>query len=111
MGDFEDLPAMEPTYELIMPMVVTTDSGGPLDSHAFAAGIRFNQLWQRLEQGHPDVMSSYEYPELIPQLELLAMHFGYVLEHEPWEGGDEGEWELVRFCLPSFTTLEGGGER
>lgn len=107
--EFEDLPAMEDQYELVMPFVCCASQGGAFDDHAFVSGMRFAQLSQRLEIGHPDALSSYESPDMVAQLELLAMRYGYVLEHEPWEGGEEGEWEFVRFCLPDFTTLQGEG--
>lgn len=87
--------------ELVMPFVCCESQGGPYNDHAFVAGTRFQELWQRLQHGKPDVLTSYEFPESVPQLELLAMHFGYVLQHRPWDEHPD-EWEECRFVLPQL---------
>lgn len=83
----------EGSWELVMPFVVCASQGGPYDDEAFVAGIRLQQLWHRLEVGDPDVLSEYVPPELVPQLDLLAMHLGYTLTAEP----HNEDWALVAF--------------
>ena len=96
-------------YELIAPLVVCSDLGGPYDSQAFVAGVRYAQLRFRLQTGRPTTLEEYEHPELRPQLELLAMELGYELTTTPF---DE-DWELVKFSLAGTSGAEienGGGE-
>lgn len=86
----------EHNMELVLPFVCCISQGGPLDDHAFVAGCRFYELKQRLEIGKPDVLTSFEFPEMVPLLDLLAMDLGYKLTHFPWPEAPD-EWEQVTF--------------
>ena len=83
----------EQRYELVMPFVVTSDNGGVYDADSFVAGMRTKDIWVRCEVGENPIVS-YEPTPLVPQLDLVAMHFGYVLSQEPWWEHPE-EWTKV----------------
>lgn len=82
-------------YSMVMPLVVVTSHGGPYDDSAFVAGARYGQLAERLV-ALPPTLESYEYPEMVAQLDLLAMHYGYVVTTEPWDEHPD-EWVRVTF--------------
>lgn len=82
-------------YGLLMPFVVVESTGGPYDDRSFVAGARYGDVANAL-RAKPFAFESYEYPELVPQLELLAMHEGYTLTYEPWVEYPD-EWTFVRF--------------
>lgn len=84
-----------PTYSLVMPFVVCQSKDGPYDDGAFVAGVRFGKLDSLLNM-KPSQHSEYVEAELVPQLELLAMHHGYKFEAQPWEDHPT-EWVLVTF--------------
>lgn len=101
--------AGEPTrYGLLMPFIACKSLGGRYEDEAFVAGARFGKLAAELEARQPDEHQSYEYPAMIPQLDLLAMHLGYRLEHEPWDEHPDN-WTLVTFTRP--VSADGGDER
>jgi hypothetical protein len=89
----------ESEYGLIMPFVVCQSNGGPYEDRPFVAGVRIGVLIQRMTNGEPEI-SSYEYPAMLPQIDLLAMHYGYQLESEPWEEHPD-EWVYVRLAKTS----------
>jgi hypothetical protein len=70
-------------YGLVMPFVICKSNGGPLDDHAFVAGVQFGDLYRRLETD--TAQSMYVVPDIVPQLDLAAMHFGYHMTTEPWD--------------------------
>lgn len=82
-----------PSYGLVFPFVVCASNGGPYDDHAFVAGARFGALSAKAEAGGQRI-ESYEPPELVEQIDLLAMHYGYSLASEPWDGAPD-EWAHV----------------
>jgi hypothetical protein len=96
----------EAEYGLVMPFVVCDDNGGPLDAHSFVCGVRYGALAERLAlpwlQGH----SEYVEPDLVAQLDLLAMHLGWVMEVTPW-GEHPDEWVFVSFARPSVPSEDG----
>lgn len=74
------------SYRLVMPFVLTKSNGGPYDDKAFTAGMACGQLWTELQvlaahgaQPRP----RYVRPEHIPQMDLIAMHYGYTLKAGP----------------------------
>ena len=83
----------EHEYELVAPFIVCQSNGGVLDDRAFVCGVHYAELRNRLTVGNPTVLSAFEYPDLRPQLELLAMEFDYDFTSEPH--GDE--WDSVTF--------------
>lgn len=97
----------ENTYGLVMPFIVVTSHGGPYDDVSFVAGCRYAAVAAALAE-KPASYESYEYPALLPQLDLLAMHEGYVMETEPWDEHPE-DWTLVRFTRIEDPTHSDGG--
>jgi hypothetical protein len=91
------------SYGLVFPFIVCASQGGPYDDQAFVAGARFGALTARAEAGEPRI-ESYEAPAMVPQIDLLAMHYGYVLAVEPWEVAPD-EW--VRVVLTQTATPPG----
>ena len=97
----------EHEYELVMPFVVCRSQGGPYDDEAFVAGCRFRELKFRLEVGRPTTLVTFESPDLIPQLDLLAMDLGYHIVHIPWPEASE-EWEQVTFSTGDLAENDEG---
>lgn len=95
MGDQEP---DEAGYGLVYPFVCVASVGGPWDDQAFVAGARFGQIVAELK-AKPRVYETTVEPDLVSQLDLLAMHEGYSLSHEE---AVPGEWEYV-----TFTSLPG----
>ena len=98
-------PDFEANYGLVMPFVVTASIGGPYDDTAFVAGY---------EAGWLDLMLSitnkvgadvrrYVPPELVAQLDLIAMRHGYKLTTEPWDEAPD-EWTLATFAAAGSVT-------
>lgn len=96
-------------YGLVMPLVVCSDQGGPYDASAFVAGIRYAQLdailaldgytrqiGHTLNQGEP--IHHVIETELMPQVDLLAMHRGFVVEFAPWD--EDPSWTFATFSRP-----------
>lgn len=75
------------------PFVVTQENGGPYEAAAFVAGAEYGYLDALMEVGRPSI-ERYVAPELVKQLDLAAMHRGYVLTSEPWDEHPD-EWTLV----------------
>lgn len=65
-------------YGLVMPFIVCQSHGGPYQDEAFVAGMRLGQLYERLRRG-ASVDGEPVEATSVPQLDLMAMHFGYTL--------------------------------
>ena len=90
----------EGEYGLVMPFVVCRSYGGPFDDGAFVAGFELGYISGLLEH-HPAVVERYVRTANMPQLDLIAMHYGYLLESEPWaEYPDEWTWVKLRTRVP-----------
>lgn len=65
-----------------MPFNVVASKGGPYEDQAYVAGFEAGRIWGRLEDmsryGGADVDTVHT--TNLPQLDLVAMHFGYILE-------------------------------
>lgn len=87
-------------YRLIMPYIVCKSQGGPYDDESFVAGVRMQQINDILERDAStpgkSVFSTYQSPGLLPQLDLVAMQHGYVMESIPWDEHPD-DWALVTF--------------
>lgn len=72
------------TWGLVMPYVVCQSNGGMYDDAAFVAGSTFGRIDAQLQaaKGAVFTMTFTVKPELVPQLDLLAMHHGCKLETE-----------------------------
>lgn len=84
---FESSP--DPELRLVAPIVVVQPRG-PYDPASFIAGARMENWRCRLDT-RPVMHVNYEPPELVPQLELLAMEYRYSFHVEPYDD----EWSLV----------------
>lgn len=85
--------------ELIYPFVVCTSNGGPYDDEAFVAGVRFGVLMYRMLRDDPIIQDS-TFTELLPQLDLAAMHSSYTLTSALWT--EDPKWCIV--CLRKITS-------
>lgn len=86
MNDEE--PVEEVEYGLVMPFVVCVSKGGPYEDQAFVAGVQFGGLWTMAQANLTPILAMV-YKELLPQIDLLAMNFGYTLDtrdHDEWIG-------------------------
>ncbi len=66
--------------------VALVSNGGPYDDDAYTAGYEVGVLFTRFSLRHPKV-PMYAPTALLPQVDLLAMAFGYELSHFPTEPG------------------------
>lgn len=66
-------------YELIMPFTVCKSNGGEYDDAAFVAGWQGGRIDAELRaiQGTDATLRYQVAPGLVPQLDLLAMKYGY----------------------------------
>lgn len=93
----------EGEYRLVMPFVVTTSVGGPYDDAAFTAGWNMGRIDYELEMcakmgaiPRPVYMNT----PLTPQIDLLAMKHGFIVQSEPWDEHPD-EWTRFDFAYPS----------
>jgi hypothetical protein len=92
----------EHDFNLITPLVVCISNGGPFDDHAFVSGVHYAEWRSRLQVGRPTVLEGFEYPDLRPQLELLAMELGYTFTFQSYSD----DWELVKFSRECWDLTE-----
>lgn len=71
-------------YGLAFPFVVCTSQDGPWDDQAFVQGVNLGVLIQRMEYGEDDAIA-YVNPDLVRQIDLAAMHFGYTMGTDSWD--------------------------
>lgn len=74
----------EGEYELVAPIVLARSNGGPYDDAALVAGMTCGALDHELTMTaalHTLPHERYLDQALIPQVDLIAMRHGYVLEH------------------------------
>lgn len=88
----------QPTnYSLVMPFVVCHSTGGPYEDQAFVAGYQTGQIDAALKAGEKDNRDHgliAVYTELLPQLDLVAMRYGYTMTSEPTQ---TEAWSYVSF--------------
>lgn len=86
----------EATYEPVMPFVVCRDHGGPYGAKAFVAGYTAGHLDATLRamKGTAGMVTMWVSPDLVPQLDLIAMHHGMALR--AFESDESGEWVRVQ---------------
>ena len=83
-------------HRLVMPFVVCQSQGGPYDDTAFVAGYTAGTIDAALHAAE-QIVAEFKWmvsPDLIPQLDLLAMRYGFDLTHEPWDEHPD-EWTEV----------------
>lgn len=69
----------ESTYELAVPFICCQSQGGPYDDEAFAAGFDLGQLDRQMLVGGLVAIECQVRGPSFRQLDLLAMHRGWVL--------------------------------
>jgi len=85
----------EADYDMVMPFVVVESQGGPYEDTAFVAGYELGLLDAFLER-QPASGAQYTLrADSFPQVDLLAMRYGYKAHPEPPDG-DDG-WQVVTF--------------
>lgn len=87
-------------YQLEMPFVVVTSRGGPYDDDAFTAGFHAGQIYQHLEDDQERSLPPFVLAvraDLLPQLELIAMKHGLLIERAP---GTAPEWAVITMVRP-----------
>lgn len=78
MGDETWSPGDE--HGLLFPFVVCVSKGGPYEDGAFAAGFQAGQIYQALGNGMLYSIQFTVRTDLLPQLDLIAMHFGFTVD-------------------------------
>lgn len=79
-----------------MPFIVTKDNGGDLDALAFVCGWSCGALEAELRTCHElgaTPHGHYVYPEILPQLDLIAMQHGFTVQL----GEEIPDWRYVTF--------------
>jgi hypothetical protein len=97
----------EVDHDLVLPFIVCKSKGGPYDDDSFSAGFAIGTLWLQLgSQMNAGIVGRfYQLPsgvfrnEVLPQVDLIAMHFGLVTHFEPYDD----EWTTVRFTRSEET--------
>jgi hypothetical protein len=91
-------------YDLVMPFVACASQGGPYDDDSFVAGFHAGALDRSLgviEAAGGTGMRATVNAALVPQLELVAMRYGYTLKIT--ESGT-ATWVYAEFHKPRETT-------
>lgn len=81
----------EPEYGLLYPFTVCTSKGGPYEDQAFVAGVQFGRVAAAMERQEPLIGPVMVRSDLVPQIDLAAMHHGYTLSAEAWDEHPD-EW-------------------
>lgn len=97
----------EPEWELEMPFVLCASQGGPLEDAAFVAGWNCGSFDLRVAAISSLQVDEFRAPvdepaALVPQLDLIAMRYGYKAEFTPTLDG------FVSVVLRRGTALLGG---
>ena len=90
----------EPEYELAMPFVLCASAGGPYDDDAFVAGWECCKIDHLLENGRFAVTEETVRTDNLPQLDLIAMRYGFTMEVEHADGG----WTIARFTKTALVS-------
>jgi hypothetical protein len=83
------------SYGLVLPFVAVKSKGGPHDDAAFVSGWRCGMISEalRVNKPFPATLKFNVQAEEVSQLDLVAMHHGWVMESEEAPYG----WTLVTF--------------
>lgn len=90
------------THELQMPFVACLTNGGTYEDRAFVAGWECGALDARLQAvaGLGCIVERWVNPDLIPQLDLIAMRHGLALHQI--ETSEDGEYVRVHIGVESL---------
>lgn len=87
-----------------MPFTLVKSEGGPYDDDSFAAGFTTGRLFSMSKQALVIQSPHTVHRELLPQLDLVAMHHELVTVVE--EIGDEA-WVTIAFFEPAGVAAPG----
>lgn len=91
----------EGEYGFVMPFTVCQSKGGPYDDQSFVAGFQAGAIFAMLKAakavGAATTLPHPVYAEMIHQLDLVGMQFGFELVADLAEDPD---WRLVWFRNP-----------
>lgn len=98
----------EGEFGLVMPFVACESNGGHYQDHAFVAAYSAANLDETLRHlAHlttngltAATVERYVPPQLVPQLDLIAMRHGFTLTTEPWDEHPD-EWTKATFTKGS----------
>lgn len=94
----------EEENKLHMSFVVCESNGGPFDDRTFFAGCNFARHHiSLLACPEASEWSDWVVPEMVPQYDLLAMDFGYVMTTETCEEDTDGC--MVRVIFKKSTEI------
>lgn len=93
----------EPEYGLVLPFTVCVSQGGPYEDAAFCAGFAAGRIDTLL-------MSNIEFEgpvrrDLLPQLDLIAMRYGFGIDMNPETFDPDGEWAQIHITK---VAIDGG---
>lgn len=82
-GEWEDVEQTQQHMSLVVPFVACRSQGGPYDDEGFAAGFQAGEIHRALLMAAPAHAAQVRFPmvrsNLLPQLDLLAMHAGFTI--------------------------------
>lgn len=79
-------------YDLVMPFTVVQSRGGPYEDEAFVAGWACGEIMAKLER--TPMWKGIVREQALPQVDLIAMHYGLRMTHEEHEALEPG-WAQV----------------
>lgn len=95
----------EAEYDLVMPFVLVQSVGGEYDDNAYVAGWRLGELWTLLQVAEA---TGLDVPRVTlplsdaPQVDLIAMRFGFSVYHSEHEDGVFATFEFKRAYTPEL---------
>lgn len=87
---------------LEMPFLPVQSKGGPHDDAAFAAGWMCGQFYYGMRNGGVSVIDQWVTPDLLQQLDLIAMKYGWRLV--VGQASEDEEWVQVVAYAPEAVT-------
>jgi hypothetical protein len=79
---------------MVMPFVTVVSKGGPHEDESYVAGWEMGSLDATLSQRTPQAFTITLHTENLPQADLIAMRYGYILTAFPSK--DAEGWSI---CL------------
>lgn len=88
-------------YSLVMPFVTVSSRGGPHDDVSYVAGFEAASINARLEMAASIGVAGTQWMPLhrsnAPQIDLIAMRYGFTVHREDFEPGAGDNYTQVRF--------------
>lgn len=90
----------EEHFSLVMPFVLTKSEGGPFDDESFVMGCVVGGLITEIDAlplcatGY----ARYVQAAVLPQMDLVAMKYGFVMSSEPWS--EDAYWAWMTLTRP-----------